>query len=90
MFASLDVEGLRVPVGGRVHVRFRQGGELFYWRGQTKQLKKLWQQWQVPPWRRDLIPLLYIDSDLAAVVGFAVSDHYFSRDTSHTYCVEWH
>lgn len=86
--ASRDVEGLRVPEGSRVSVRFRQGGELFFWRGQTKQLKKLWQQWQVPPWQRGLVPLLYIDNELAAVVGFAISDHYFSQDSVNTYRIE--
>ena len=88
LYASPAIEGLRVPEGCSVHVRFRQGGEVFYWRGQTKQLKKLWQQWQVPPWRRDLIPLLYIDNRLAAVVGYAISDHYFSRDSTNAYHVE--
>ena len=76
--ASACENGLRVPAGCHVQIRYRQGGELFYWRKQTKQLKKLFQQWRVPPWQRDLIPLLYIDNDLAAVVGFAISDYYFS------------
>jgi tRNA(Ile)-lysidine synthase len=86
--ASCTAEGLQVPVGCRVHVRFRRGGELFYWRGQTKQLKKLWQEWHVPPWQRDFIPLLYFDNELAVVVGFAVSDHYFGRHSDNTYHVE--
>lgn len=88
LLASPNEVGLRVPGGCRIHVRFRQGGELFYWRGQTKQLKKLWQQWKVPPWQRDDIPLLYIDDQLVSVVGFAISDHYFSRDSTNTYHIE--
>ncbi len=88
LHAVADVQGLHVPVGSRVSVRFRQGGEQFYWRGQTKQLKKLWQQWRVPPWQRGLIPLLYIDNALAAVVGFAISDHFFSERPLNTFRVE--
>ena len=68
-------------------MRFRQGGELFLWHRQTKQLKKLWQEWQVPPWERDQVPLLYVDDVLAAVVGYAVSDAYFSADNLYTYLV---
>ena len=79
--------GLFVPRGSRVEIRFRQGGELFYWHGQTKQLKKLWQQWRIPPWKRAQIPLLYIDDVLAAVVGFAISDHYYSLVLENTYTV---
>jgi len=79
--ATVVEGGLQVPVGGRVHVRFRQGGELFHWRGQTKQLKKLLQQWQVPPWQRDILPLIFIDDCLAAVVGFAISDYFYHPTT---------
>lgn len=85
LHASRDARGLLVPAGSQVHVRFRQGGELFYWRGQTKQLKKLLQQWHIPPWQRDSVPLLYIDGVLAAVVGFAISDHYYGEEPAVTY-----
>ena len=88
LYAIPDVSGLLVPVGCRVQVRYRQGGELLSWRGQTKQLKKLMQQWHIPPWNRDLIPLIYIDNELAAVVGFAISDHYYGIESENTYQVE--
>lgn len=53
-------------------VRFRQGGEklkLAKRRG-THQLKKLMQEWQIPPWLRDRIPLIYCDAEIVAVVGY--------------------
>jgi tRNA(Ile)-lysidine synthetase-like protein len=34
------------------------------------ELKKLFQQWQVPPWERDRVPLIYIEDELVAVVGY--------------------
>ena len=79
--------GLLVRPNCRITVGYRQGGELFYWHGQTKQLKKLWQEWKVPPWERDSIPLLYIDGALAAVVGFAVNDQFYSHGAKNTYSV---
>ena len=78
LIASPTDQGLHVPLSSKVHVGFRQGGELFYWHGQTKTLKSLLQQWHVPPWERDTVPLIYIDGELAAVVGFAISDRHFS------------
>jgi tRNA(Ile)-lysidine synthase len=81
-------QGVNIPENSRVEIRFRQGGELFHWHGQTKQLKKLLQEWHIPPWQRDKIPLLYIDDELAAVVGFAISDRYYSKGLSHTYFIE--
>ena len=71
--------GLHVPEGAKVEVRFRQGGEHFIWRGQTKQLKKLMQEWGIAPWLRHRVPLIYIDNQLAAVVGYAVSDAFFVK-----------
>ena len=73
-------QGLMLPQGATVQVRFRQGGELLCWHGQTKQLKKLLQEWEVPPWLRGSIPLIYIHDQLAAVVGYAVSDLFFSKN----------
>jgi tRNA(Ile)-lysidine synthase len=80
--------GLYIPSGCRITVRFRQGGESFFYRGQRKVLKKLLQQWQVPPWERDRIPLIWIDNELAAVVGFAISDTYYRESSEHLYYIE--
>ncbi|GGI80217.1 tRNA lysidine(34) synthetase TilS [Legionella impletisoli] len=77
--ASATEEGLCIPKESVIEVRFRQGGETFKWHKQTKSLKKLWQEWNVPPWQRDAIPLLYVNGQLAAVVGFAVSDDFYSQ-----------
>lgn len=78
--ASLAKKGLHVPEGCHIEIRFRQGGEMFLWHGQRKVLKKLLQQWNVPPWERDRIPLIWIDNELAAVVGFAISDKHYGVD----------
>jgi tRNA(Ile)-lysidine synthase len=59
-----------------VEIRFRQGGEVLRLHGQTKSLKKLFQQWKIPPWKRESIPLIYIAGQLAVVVGYARSDDF--------------
>lgn len=61
---SLDIK--------HVTVRFRQGGERCYFpeRGCHQLLKSLMQQWAIPPWERDRIPLLFVEETLIAVVGF--------------------
>jgi tRNA(Ile)-lysidine synthase len=38
-------------------------------------LKKLFQQWQVPPWQRERTPLLYNGDELIAVVGYAIAQY---------------
>lgn len=54
-----------------ITVRFRRGGEQCRPVGSahTRELKNLFQEWGVPPWERDRIPLLYVGEQLAHVVG---------------------
>jgi tRNA(Ile)-lysidine synthase len=62
-------------------IRFRQGGETFFWRGHHHTLKKLFQARNIPPWLRTHLPLLYYHDELVAVpgvgchAGFVVADH---------------
>jgi tRNA(Ile)-lysidine synthase len=55
----------------RVEVRFRLGGERCVPLGLTqhRSLKKLFQEWAIPPWQRDRIPLIYLDGRLAVIPG---------------------
>lgn len=53
-------------------VRFRQGGERFKAAGDAhhRKLKHLFQEWRVPHWKRDSIPLVYWQEQLIAVWGY--------------------
>jgi len=59
-------------------VHFRCGGEQIVLAGQLqhKSLKHLFQQWQVPTWQRDRIPLLFCEGVLVAVVGYGYANGY--------------
>lgn len=68
-------QGLRKhDLGQGVTIRYRSGGEQCRLPGRTHhhELKKLFQEWGVPPWERDRIPLIYIGGELAQVVGYCV------------------
>jgi len=56
-------------------VSFRQGGEVIELQGRKgrQDLKKLFQEWKIPPWMRDCIPLIYVNNELVCVVGYAIS-----------------
>ena len=77
--------GLSIPPNAKIVVRFRQGGEKLAWHGQTKCLKKLFQEWKIPPWFRERIPLIYINDELAVVIGYAVSDLFFRKNVPSTW-----
>jgi tRNA(Ile)-lysidine synthase len=89
LVALPTTKGLFVPAQAKVTILFRQFGETIFWRKQTKSVKKLLQQWNIPPWERDKIPFLYINNQIAMIVGYAISDKFFSVDGIQTYNVQW-
>jgi tRNA(Ile)-lysidine synthase len=54
---------------GPIQIRFRAGGERCRpaARGKSKELKKLLQEFDIPPWERENLPLITIGGRLAAV-----------------------
>jgi len=74
---QLDGQGLKEAfITAGLTLRFRQGGEQIQLPKQPhrKSLKHLFQQWAIPPWQRDRIPLLFSGERLVAIVGYAI-DH---------------
>lgn len=61
--------GVRLPEQGYWQLAWRQGGERCQPQGRkhSQSLKKLLQEYAVPPWQRELVPLLYDGSELLAV-----------------------
>jgi tRNA(Ile)-lysidine synthase len=75
----------------KIEVRFRNGGERCQLPGQShhRALKKLFQEWGVPPWERERIPLVYLDGELAAVPGYCICQPYQARSGEDAVAVEW-
>ncbi len=83
-------DGLRAPEFGQYRVRFRQGGESCRLRGQTREVKKLLQQADIPAWLREYPPLIYLDDRLAAIPGLALICDDFRAGPGETgWVLEW-
>ena len=65
----------------QVDVAFRQGGERFYAsnRQGSHPLKKLFQEWGVPPWQRNKIPLIFYQKELIAVAGYDIDPRFAAK-----------
>ncbi|VAW98845.1 tRNA(Ile)-lysidine synthetase [hydrothermal vent metagenome] len=90
---SVEGQGLSLPAEqSRVSVRFRQGGEKCQLPGRRHrhELKKLLQEWGVPPWQRDRIPLICIDDQVAQVVGYSLCEPFIARagQIGHEICIK--
>ncbi len=71
---------LRFWEAAEVTVGFRQGGEMLRLPGRAGRhsLKKLFQEEAVPPWLRKVVPLIYLDGQLAAVAGYWLAAEFYS------------
>lgn len=79
--------GLDVAHDSLVEVRFRSHGEKIYWKKQTQELKKILQSFKIPTWKRDQIPLIYINNHLAQIGDFVISDKFYSNNG---YKIQWY
>jgi tRNA(Ile)-lysidine synthase len=66
--------------GRLMTVRFRRGGERCRLAGHahSRPLKKLLQEWGIPTWQRDRLPLIYCGEELAAIADRAICEGFLS------------
>lgn len=62
-------------------IRFRSGRERFHPQERigSHPLKKLFQEWKVLPWKRDTVPLIYLEDKLLAVADYSISKTAFAH-----------
>ncbi len=70
-------------------VSFREGGERCYIGQMHRSLKNLFQEWAVPPWERDRIPLLYSEGELIAVVGYFIRDDCLAKESEEGWVIQY-
>ncbi len=78
----VEGQGLSLPEEqNSISVRFRRGGEKCQLPGRSHrhELKKLLQEWGIPPWQRDRIPLICIDDQVAQIVGYSLCEPFIAR-----------
>ncbi|MDN4500947.1 tRNA lysidine(34) synthetase TilS [Alteromonadaceae bacterium BrNp21-10] len=67
---QLATAAVDIQIGfGRLGTVFKPKGERH-----SKPLKKWMQLWQIPPWQRQQIPLVFVDGQLAMVMGYGVAE----------------
>ena len=76
-----------------VSIRFRRGGESIQLarRSHSSKLKKLYQEHAIPPWERNLLPLIYSGDKLAAVVPWIIAGNFAAaqEESGISVNIEW-
>jgi tRNA(Ile)-lysidine synthase len=75
----------------KVTIRYRQGGEKISLAGREGQhtLKNLFQEAAIPPWERNLIPLIFFDEELIAVADLWLSSKVQIEQSRLYYQLKW-
>jgi len=91
--AAVNGAGIRATAleGATLSVRFRQGGERCHPSGRphSQTLKRLFQEWAVPPWQRGNLPLIYVNEELAAVADICVSRPFAAGSGEAGWVINW-
>lgn len=89
--AELSMEqGIFVEDKHSVSVRFRQGGERCQPVGRvgSHPLKKLMQEWNIPPWKRDKIPLIFVYEEIAQIVDYCICQPFSAKKNQKNYIIK--
>lgn len=73
---SYSKSGVDQQYVDHLEIRFRRGGEKIFNGEIHRKLKKLMQEWGLPPWERGAIPLLYYKETLIAVADYIYDPRY--------------
>lgn len=91
--ALVNGQGLsrRFCPDGKAEVRYRCGGERCkpVGRAHSQLLKKLFQEYGVPPWQRDRLPIIYINNTLGAVAGLWICSPFAAAENEVGWVFRW-
>ena len=75
----------------QIYVKGRTGGERCkpFGRNKSQKLKKLFQEYEIPLWQRDRLPLIYIGEKLAAVGDLWVCEEFHTQPNKHGISINW-
>jgi tRNA(Ile)-lysidine synthase len=81
---------IRAPLDNEpVSIRFKATGQLhIVGRDRGRSLKKIWQEFGIPPWLRERTPLLYYGEKLIAALGVFVTQEGRATEQS-CWHVDW-
>lgn len=78
-------------IKGELIVRWREGGERIQPMGRNEHhsLKNLFQEAAVPPWQRDIYPLIYLDGKLVALPNLHIAADVAVNNDEPGISIEW-
>ena len=89
-FNKVQGKGINLPIGTELKIRYRQGGETIRKNGHKRIVKKLLQTAQIPPWKRNYIPLIYNDNNiLISIPNIGIADGFMAKKGEIGWEIKW-
>jgi len=89
-------EGINLPKpknGELINIRFQHEGKiLILGRQKQRNIKKIWQEHNIPPWLRNQIPLIFYNNQLISALGVFVVNQtmkYQEKNNQNQWCISW-
>ncbi len=78
-------DGICINNNAKLLVKFRQGGEKILSSSSKKHLslKKMFNYWNIPPWERGQIPIIYHGDLIISVIGYYTRSDYLPEPNKH-------
>ncbi|VFP84588.1 tRNA(Ile)-lysidine synthase [Candidatus Erwinia haradaeae] len=74
----------------KVCIRFQAQGMFYvYGRSGSRSIKKLWQEYKIPPWNRARIPLIFYDNSLVTALGVFITVDGHATSDQETWNIDW-
>ena len=78
-------KGFKIPAPKKnelINIRFQfEGKILILGREKRRKIKKIWQEYSIPPWLRNQIPLLFYNNRFISAIGvFAIREENFNKE----------
>lgn len=89
--SAISVVGSGLRSDLKYHVRNRIGGERCKpaGRAHSQTLKKLLQEYEVPPWLRDRLPIIYFGEEIAAVGNVWICEGFVAEANQNGWHLQW-
>ena len=78
-------------IGSDIKIKARVGGERCkpFGRSKSQKIKNLFQEFDVPDWKRDYIPIIYVQEKIAAVGDLWVCDEFHANSDEYGISIKW-
>ncbi|QCI16945.1 tRNA lysidine(34) synthetase TilS [Buchnera aphidicola (Aphis helianthi)] len=88
-----NTEGMNIPRPQNselINIRFQCDGKiLILGKHKQKYIKKIWQEYNIPPWLRNQIPLLFYNNQLVSALGVFVVNQNIKKENQNEWNISW-